>query len=68
MAGRCGGQSLEESQAWQVDAVAVVSAPAEVQRQRVLARASMDEAKLAAILGRQARYALALLQRRVWPA
>jgi len=43
-----------------VDAVAVVSAPAEVQRQRVLARASMDETKLAAILARQARFAHAL--------
>ncbi|GAB4814952.1 hypothetical protein N2152v2_001998 [Parachlorella kessleri] len=37
----------------QCDAVAVVSAPAEVQRQRVLARPGMTEEKLAAILARQ---------------
>ncbi|MDB5455180.1 MAG: dephospho-CoA kinase [Caulobacter sp.] len=36
-----------------VDAVVVVSAPAEVQRARVLARPDMDEAKLDAILARQ---------------
>ena len=36
-----------------VDAVVVVTAPAAVQRERVLARAGMDEAKLAAILARQ---------------
>lgn len=36
-----------------VDAVVVVTAPAAVQRDRVLARAGMDETKLAAILGRQ---------------
>jgi dephospho-CoA kinase len=36
-----------------VDAVVVVSAPAEVQRQRVLAREEMDEAKLDALLARQ---------------
>ncbi len=36
-----------------VDAVAVVSAPAWVQRRRVLARPGMNEAKLAAILTRQ---------------
>ena len=36
-----------------VDLVVVVSAPAAVQRQRVLDRESMDEAKLAAILERQ---------------
>lgn len=36
-----------------VSKVVVVSAPAEVQRQRVLARAGMDEAKLDAILARQ---------------
>ena len=36
-----------------VDAVVVVSAPADVQRQRVLARPGMDEAKLDAILARQ---------------
>ncbi len=36
-----------------VHKVVVVSAPAEVQRQRVLARPGMDEAKLDAILARQ---------------
>jgi dephospho-CoA kinase len=36
-----------------VDAVVVVSAPAEVQRQRVLARPGMTEAKLEAILAKQ---------------
>lgn len=36
-----------------VDAVVVVSAPADIQRQRVLARPGMDEAKLDAILARQ---------------
>ena len=36
-----------------VDAVVVVSAPAAMQRQRVLARPGMDEAKLDAILARQ---------------
>jgi len=36
-----------------VDAVVVVTAPAAVQRERVLARPGMDEAKLAAILARQ---------------
>ncbi|HTK35999.1 MAG TPA: dephospho-CoA kinase [Caulobacteraceae bacterium] len=36
-----------------VDAVVVVSAPAEVQRQRALARPGMTTAKLAAILARQ---------------
>jgi len=36
-----------------VDAVVVVSAPVDVQRQRVLARPGMDEAKLDAILARQ---------------
>jgi dephospho-CoA kinase len=36
-----------------VDAVVVVSAPAEVQRARVLARDGMDEAKLDGILARQ---------------
>jgi dephospho-CoA kinase len=35
------------------DKVVVVSAPAAVQRQRVLARPGMNEAKLAAILARQ---------------
>jgi len=36
-----------------MDAVVVVSAPADVQRQRVLAREGMSEAKLDAILARQ---------------
>jgi dephospho-CoA kinase len=36
-----------------MDAVVVVSAPADVQRQRVLAREDMNEAKLDAILARQ---------------
>jgi len=36
-----------------VDAVVVVSAPPDIQRQRVLARESMSEAKLEAILARQ---------------
>jgi dephospho-CoA kinase len=36
-----------------VDKVAVVSAPADIQRQRVLARPGMSEAKLAAILAKQ---------------
>jgi dephospho-CoA kinase len=36
-----------------MDAVVVVSAPADVQRQRVLARDDMNEAKLDAILARQ---------------
>jgi dephospho-CoA kinase len=36
-----------------VDAVVVVSAPADLQRARVLARPGMDEAKLEAILARQ---------------
>ena len=36
-----------------VDAVVVVSAPADVQRQRVLAREGMSEAKLDGILARQ---------------
>lgn len=36
-----------------VDVIAVVSAPEGVQRERVLARANMDEAKLDAILSRQ---------------
>ncbi|MDP2260186.1 MAG: dephospho-CoA kinase [Caulobacter sp.] len=36
-----------------MDAVVVVSAPADVQRRRVLARPGMDEAKLDAILARQ---------------
>ena len=36
-----------------MDAVVVVSAPADIQRQRVLAREDMNEAKLDAILARQ---------------
>jgi len=36
-----------------VDKVVVVTAPAEVQRQRVLARPGMSEEKLAAILAKQ---------------
>ena len=36
-----------------VDAVVVVTAPAELQQQRVLARSGMDQAKLAALLARQ---------------
>jgi dephospho-CoA kinase len=36
-----------------VDKVAVVSAPADIQRERVLARPGMSEAKLAAILAKQ---------------
>jgi dephospho-CoA kinase len=36
-----------------VDKVAVVSAPADIQRQRVLARPGMSETKLAAILAKQ---------------
>jgi dephospho-CoA kinase len=36
-----------------MDAVVVVSAPADIQRQRVLAREDMNEAKLNAILARQ---------------
>jgi dephospho-CoA kinase len=44
---------LEAGRAIVVDAVLVVSAPGFVQRQRVLARPGMSEAKLMAILGRQ---------------
>ncbi|MCR9129095.1 MAG: dephospho-CoA kinase [Alphaproteobacteria bacterium] len=44
---------FETGQADQVDAVVVVSAPEAVQRQRVLARPGMTEAKLDAILARQ---------------
>ncbi|TRO95954.1 dephospho-CoA kinase [Glycocaulis profundi] len=36
-----------------VDVIAVVTAPEDIQRERVLARANMDEAKLDAILSRQ---------------
>jgi dephospho-CoA kinase len=36
-----------------LDAVVVVSAPAEIQRERVLARHDMHKAKFAAILGAQ---------------
>jgi dephospho-CoA kinase len=36
-----------------VDKVAVVSAPADIQRERVLSRAGMTEAKFEAILARQ---------------
>jgi len=44
---------LETGGESQVDAVAVVSAPEAVQRERVLARPGMTEARLAAILARQ---------------
>ncbi|MDP3548635.1 MAG: dephospho-CoA kinase [Phreatobacter sp.] len=44
---------LETGGERRVDAVAVVSAPAEVQRARVLARPGMDADKFAAILARQ---------------
>jgi dephospho-CoA kinase len=45
---------LFEAGGWnRVDKIAVVSAPAEVQRARVLARPGMTEAKLARILARQ---------------
>ena len=44
---------LESKAEGRCDAVLVVSAPAEIQRQRVLARPEMTEEKLAAILARQ---------------
>lgn len=45
---------LFESGGWQaVDRIAVVSAPADVQRARVLARSGMTEARFAGILARQ---------------
>lgn len=44
---------FETGQADKVDAVVVVSAPADVQRARVLARDGMSEAKFEAILARQ---------------
>jgi dephospho-CoA kinase len=45
---------LFEAGGWQaVDRIAVVSAPAEVQRARVLARPGMSEARFAAILAKQ---------------
>lgn len=44
---------LETGGDWRCDAVVVVTAPAEVQRKRVLGRAGMTEEKLAAILARQ---------------
>jgi dephospho-CoA kinase len=44
---------FETGQDKQVDAVVVVSAPADVQRERVLAREGMSEAKFEAILARQ---------------
>jgi dephospho-CoA kinase len=45
---------LFEAGGWQsVDKIAVVSAPAEIQRTRVLARSGMTEARFAAILAKQ---------------
>lgn len=44
---------LETGGAARVDAVVVVTAPAEVQRERAMARPGMTEARLAAILARQ---------------
>jgi dephospho-CoA kinase len=44
---------FETGGADQYDKVVVASAPADVQRRRVLARPGMTEAKLAAILARQ---------------
>lgn len=44
---------FETGQHERVDAIVVVSAPEDVQRERVLSRDGMNEAKLAAILGRQ---------------
>ena len=44
---------LEAGAEGRCDAVLVVSAPVEIQRQRVLARAEMTQEKLAAILARQ---------------
>lgn len=44
---------LETGSAGRVDAVAVVSAPAEVQKARVLARPGMSEERFALILGKQ---------------
>ena len=44
---------LETGGQKRVDAVVVVSAPPDVQRQRVLARANMTEAKLEAVLAKQ---------------
>jgi dephospho-CoA kinase len=44
---------LESGPRNNLDAVVVVSAPADVQRQRVLERANMTPEKLEAILGRQ---------------
>lgn len=44
---------FEAGVAARVDAVAVVTAPAEIQRARVLARPGMSEETLAAILGKQ---------------
>jgi dephospho-CoA kinase len=45
---------LFETEAWRrADAIVVVSAPQDVQRERVLSRESMDEAKFLNLLGRQ---------------
>lgn len=56
----------------QLDVVLVVSAPADVQRQRVLVRPGMTPEKLAAILARQVCWGLAgkepASMRHAWPS